>query len=183
MAGATAAVVCTYNKADGRIYILDCINMTEPTPRKITTLLEEWIVKYKPQELRIEINAHQKAYVLDDVLNEYCQAHGVQLKPHYTSKNKWDSNFGVASMASLFGTIQDNRFQDNNLIELPSNEGSEGLKTLVQQLITWKPDTRNPTDCVMALWFAIIRIRELMQQSGIGVKYQQNRWATRSHRH
>ena len=182
MAGATAAVVATYNKVDGRIYVLDCVNMTEPTPRKITTLLEEWITKYKPQELRIEINAHQKAYVLDDVLNEYCQTHGVQLKPHYTSKNKWDSNFGVASMASLFGTIHDNRFQDNNLIELPSNEGSEGLKTLVQQLITWKPDTRNPTDCVMALWFAIIRIRELMQQSGIGVKYQQNRWATRAQR-
>ena len=182
MAGATAAVVATYNKADQRIYILDCINMTEPTPRKITTLLEEWIVKYKPQELRIEINAHQKAYVLDDVLNEYCQAHGVQLKPHYTSKNKWDSNFGVASMASLFGTVLDNRFQDNAIIELPSNEGSEGLKTLVQQLITWKPDTKNPTDCVMALWFAIIRIRELMQQSGIGVKYQSNRWATRSQR-
>jgi hypothetical protein len=182
MAGATAAVVVSYNKADGRIYILDCVNMTEPTPRKITTLLEEWIVKYKPQELRIEINAHQKAYVLDDVLNEYCQIHGVQLKPHYTSKNKWDSNFGVASMASLFGTVHDNRFQDNNLIELPSNEGSEGLKTLVQQLITWKPDTRNPTDCVMALWFAIIRVRELMQQSGLGVKYQQNRWATRSQR-
>ena len=182
MAGATAAVVCTYNKADGRIYILDCVNMTEPTPRKIQDLLEEWIIKYKPQELRIEINAHQKAYVLDDVLNNFCTVHGVQLKPHYTSKNKWDNNFGVASMASLFGTIVNDRFQDNNLIELPSNEGSEGLKTLVQQLITWKPDTRNPTDCVMALWFAIIRIREMMQQSGLGVKYQQNRWATRSQR-
>ena len=182
MAGATAAVVATYNKADGRIYLLDCVNMTEPTPAKIQTLLEEWIIKYKPQELRIEINAHQKAYVLDDVLRDFCTIHGCQLKPHYTSKNKWDSNFGVASMASLFGTIKDERFQDNNLIELPSNEGSEGLKSLVQQLITWKPDTRNPTDCVMALWFVIIRIRELMQQSGLGVKYQQNRWATRSQR-
>jgi hypothetical protein len=180
MAGATAAVVATYNKADGRIYILDVINMTEPTPGKIQTLLEEWIIKYKPQELRIEINAHQKAYVLDDVLRDFCTTHGCQLKPHYTSKNKWDSNFGVASMASLFGEVRDGRFQDNNLIELPSNEGSEGLKTLVQQLITWKPDTRNPTDCVMALWFAIIRIRELMQQSGLAVKYQNNRWATRS---
>ena len=180
MAGATAAVVATYNKADGRIYVLDVVNMTEPTPRKITNLLEEWITKYKPQELRIEINAHQKAYVLDDVLRDFCAVHGVQLKPHYTSKNKWDSNFGVASMASLFGSIHDGRFQDNNLIELPSNEGSEGLKTLVQQLITWKPDTKNPTDCVMALWFAIIRIRELMQQSSKVGRYQTNRWATKA---
>jgi hypothetical protein len=50
----------------------------------------------------------------------------------------------------------------------------------VQQLITWKPDTKNPTDCVMALWFAIIRIRELMQQSSRVGQFQNNRWATRS---
>ena len=85
-------------------------------------------------------------------------------------------------MASLFGTMREGRFQDNNIIELPSNEGSEGLKTLVQELITWKPDTRNPTDCVMALWFAIIRIREIMQKSSNVGQYQQNRWATKAQR-
>jgi hypothetical protein len=83
-------------------------------------------------------------------------------------------------MASLFGSVREGRFQDNNLIELPSNEGSEGVKTLIQELITWKPDTKNPTDCVMALWFAIIRIRELMQQSTRVGQYQSNRWATRA---
>ena len=65
-------------------------------------------------------------------------------------------------------------------IELPSNEGSEGLKTLVQELITWKPDTKNPTDCVMALWFAIIRVRELMQRSSNMGQFAQNRWVTQS---
>ena len=102
------------------------------------------------------------------------------MSPHFTGKNKWDTSFGVASMAPLFGNTRDGRFQDNNIIELPSNEGSEGLKTLVQELITWKPDTRNPTDCVMALWFAIIRLRELMQHSSRVGQYAQNRWATRA---
>ena len=83
-------------------------------------------------------------------------------------------------MAGLFGTSRDGRFQDNNIIELPSNESSEGLKALTQQMLTWRPDTRNPTDCVMALWFAIIRVRELMQQSSRVGQYQSNRWATRS---
>jgi hypothetical protein len=182
MAGATAAVVATYNRADGRIYVLDCVNMTDPTPSKISNLIEEWVPKYKPQELRIEINAHQKAYALDDDLRNYLASFGCQLNSHFTGKNKWDVGFGVASMASLFGSVRDGRFQDNNIIELPSNEGSEGLKTLVQELITWKPDTRNPTDCVMALWFAIIRIRELMQTSSRVGQYQQNRWATRAQR-
>ena len=179
MAGATGAVVATYNRSDGKIYILDCVNMTEPTPQKIQDLIEEWVEKYRPQELRIEINAHQKAYALDDNLRNYLAQYGCQLNSHFTGKNKWDTSFGVASMASLFGNTRDGRFQDNNLIELPSNEGSEGLKTLVQELITWKPDTRNPTDCVMALWFAVIRIRELMQAGQRSQQYRQNRWATR----
>ena len=180
MAGATAAVVVTYNKADSKIYVLDCVNMTEPTPMKIQALIEEWVEKYRPQELRIEINAHQKAYALDDNLRNFLAQYGCQLKSHFTGKNKWDTSFGVASMASLFGTIRDERFQDNNIIELPSNEGSEGLKTLVQELITWKPETKNPTDCVMALWFAIIRVREMMQQSSRMGQYAPNRWATRA---
>jgi len=180
MTGNTAAVVATYNRSDSMIYILDAVNMTEPTPAKIRQLIEEWVQKYRPQELRIEINAHQKAYALDDDLRQWLGMYGCQLNSHFTGKNKWDTSFGVASMASLFGSIRDGRFQDNNMIELPSNEGSEGLKALVQQLITWKPDTRNATDCVMALWFAIIRIREIMQQSSQSAKWMNNRWATRA---
>lgn len=179
MAGATGAVVVTYNRADGKIYVLDCVNMTEPSPAKIQNLIEEWVEKYKPNELRIEINAHQKAYALDDNLRTYLAAHGCRLESHFTGKNKWDVSFGVASMSTLFGTVRDMRHQDDNIIELPSNEGSEGLKTLVQELITWKPDTRNPTDCVMALWFAVIRVRELMQASLRGASFMTNRWATR----
>lgn len=180
MTGNTAAVIATYNKVDGKIYILDCVNMTDPTPQKIRALMEEWVIKYKPQELRIEINAHQKAYALDDELRNWLSAHGCQLNSHFTGKNKWDTSFGVASMSQLFGTTRDGRFQDNNLIELPSTEGSEGLKSLIQQLITWKPDTRNATDCVMAMWFAIIRIREMMQNSSYMQRYTNNRWTTRA---
>ncbi len=35
--------------------------MAEPTPQKIRQAIEEFVQKYKPQELRVEINAHQKA--------------------------------------------------------------------------------------------------------------------------
>jgi hypothetical protein len=179
MQGATGAVIASYNKSDGKIYILDCVNMTEPSPDKIQHLIEDWVEKYRPQELRIEINAHQKAYALDENLRNFLASYGCQLNSHFTGKNKWDTSFGVASMAMLFGNTRDGRFQDNNIMEIPSNEGSEGIKTLVQQLITWKPDTKNPTDTVMALWFAIIRVRELMQNTSRVGQYQSNRWATR----
>ena len=91
--------------------------------------------------------------------------YGVRLESHVTNKNKWDAAFGVASMSTLFGTMREEKFQKNNMIELPSTTDSEGLKSLTQQLITWKPNTRGKTDCVMALWFVVLRAREFMQQT------------------
>jgi hypothetical protein len=178
MSGATGAVIATYNKSDGKIYILDCVNMTEPSPDKIQHLIEDWVEKYRPQELRIEINAHQKAYALDENLRNFLASYGCQLNSHFTGKNKWDTSFGVASMAMLFGNTRDGRFQDNNIMEIPSNEGSEGIKTLVQQLITWKPDTKGKTDCVMALWFCELRAREVIGTTRITQSHIPNKWAT-----
>ena len=180
MAGNAAFVVATYNRADGRIYVLDCINMAEPTPQKIRATIEDLVERYKPQEFRVEINAHQKAYSLDDELRNWLAQYGVRLDAHFTGKNKWDTSFGVASMSTLFGTVRDEKFQKNNIIELPSSDGSEGIKALTQQLLTWKPETRGKTDCVMAMWFAVIRIRELMQQNTRAIQYVGNRWATRA---
>ncbi|NDB58129.1 hypothetical protein EB001_06765 [bacterium] len=180
VSGRSAFVAVSYNRADGRIYVLDCVNMVDPTPQKENALIKEWVERFKPQEFRVEINAHQKYYAMDTELRDYLASYGCQLNSHFTGKNKWDVGFGVASMASLFGSAREGRFQDNNLIEFPSNEGSEGLKSLIQQLIIWKPDTKNPTDCVMALWFAVIRCRELMQTSSRVGQYQNNRWATRA---
>jgi hypothetical protein len=179
-AGHAAFVVAHYSKIEKKIYILDCINMSDPTPQKIRAAIEDLTVKYSPQEFRVEINAHQKAYSLDEDLRQWLSMHGVKLDSHFTGKNKWDTSFGVASMSTLFGTMRNDKFEDNNVIELPSSENSEGIKALVQQLITWKPDTRGKTDCVMAMWFAIIRCREFMQQSAFSARYANNRWATRT---
>ena len=182
MAGHAAFVVAHYSKIEKKIYILDCINMGEPTPQKIRATIEDLTLKYGPQEFRVEINAHQKAYSLDEDLRQWLSMHGVKLDSHFTGKNKWDTSFGVASMSTLFGTMRNDKFEDNNVIELPSSENSEGIKALVQQLITWKPDTRGKTDCVMAMWFAVIRCREFMQQSSFSARYANNRWATRTQR-
>ena len=175
-----AFCVVTYNRSDSKIYVLDCINMGEPNPQKIRATIEELVIKYKPQEFRVEINAHQKAYSLDDDLRQWLGMYGVRLESHVTNKNKWDASFGVASMSTLFGTMREDKFQKNNMIELPSTESSEGLRALTQQLITWKPNTRGKTDCVMALWFAVLRAREFMQQTGHLTKFVNNRWTTRA---
>jgi len=154
--------------------------MAEPTPQKIRQAIEDFVQRFRPQELRVEINAHQKAYALDSDLQQWLASYGCRLNAHFTGKNKWDTNFGVAGMSTLFGTVNNGRHQKNNLLEIPSTENSEGLKALIQQLLTWKPETRSKTDCVMALWFAVIRCREFMQQNSSVQRYAHNRWATRA---
>ena len=178
--GHAAFVAMTYNRIDGKMYVLDCENMSEPTPQKIRAMIEEFTLKYSPNEFRVEINAHQKAYELDTDLRQWLSQYGCSLKPHFTQKNKWDTSHGVASMSTMLGTMHDGAFQKNNTIEFPSSDGSEGVKALIQQLITWKPETKGKTDCVMAMWFAFLRLRELMQQSTVIARYSENRWATRA---
>ena len=179
MTGNTAAVVMTVDRNTRARYILDVENMQDPTPQKIEKLIEEWVEKYQPQELRIETNAHQKAYALDDNLRSYLATNGVRFSSQFTGKNKWDTSFGVAAMSGLFGTMRNGAHNDDNLLEMPSQDGSEGIKALVQQLITWRPDTRGKTDCVMALWFCELRAREIIGSSQFGQTHIQNRWATR----
>jgi hypothetical protein len=178
MSGNTAAVIITVDRNTRMRYVLDVENMQDPTPMKIQTLIEDWVAKYKPQELRIETNAHQKAYALDDELRQFLASNGVKFSSQFTGKNKWDTSFGIAAMSGLFGTMRNGAHNDDNIIELPSQDGSEGVKALIQQLITWRPDTRGKTDCVMALWFCELRAREILSSS-MNQTHMQNRWATR----
>lgn len=179
MSGNTAAVIMTVDRQTRKRYILDVENMSDPTPQKIQNLIEDWVQKYTPNEIRIETNAHQKAYALDEHLRSYLASSGVRFSSQFTGKNKWDSSFGVAAMSGLFGTMRDGEHQKDNLIELPSQEGSEGIKALIQQLITWKPDTKGKTDCVMALWFCELRAREIINNNNIRQSFINNKWATR----
>ena len=178
MSGKTAMVVYAVNRETNKRYVLDVHNMAESTPQKIDSLIKEWVEEYSPQELRIEINAYQKAFSLDDQLRMWLASRGTALREHFTSKNKWDVNFGVAAMSSLFGSMRDGKYNRDNLIELPDNS-NEHVKALVNQLITWKADTKGPTDCVMALWFCEIRAKELIQQSNFRTAHASNKWATR----
>jgi hypothetical protein len=145
MTGNTAAVIMTVDRQTRKRYILDVDNMQEPTPQKIQKLIEAWVEKYRPQELRIETNAHQKAYALDEVLRNYLASAGVRFSSQFTGRNKWDTGFGVAAMSGLFGTMRGTTHQNDNLMEIPSQDGSEGVKALIQQLLVQPLQTRTLT--------------------------------------
>lgn len=179
MAGKTAAIMYAVDRQSGARMVLDAYNMADPTPQKIRALMENWIDTYRPMELIIEINAHQKSYALDDDLNKYLASEGVRMRSHFTGKNKWDTSFGVAAMSGLFGSVRDGKHMGDNILSLPSHEGNEHFKALINQLITWKPDTKNATDLIMALWFCEIRARDLIQQNSFKQSHSNNRWVSR----
>jgi hypothetical protein len=179
MTGKTGAIMYAVDTHTNKRYVLDVFNMSDPTPGKIRALMEDWVDRYHPNELRIEINAHQKSYALDEELRIWLGSKGVAMRSHFTGKNKWDVSFGVAGMSTLFGTSEDNKHDGNNLLELPTHENNEHVKALINQLITWKAETRSPTDLVMALWFCEIRAKEMIQTGQYHKNHLPNRFASR----
>jgi hypothetical protein len=181
MTGKTAAVMYAVERNTGERLVLDVYNMIDPTPGKIRSLIEDWVQRYRPIEVRIEINAFQKAFALDEDLRQWLANQGVRFSEHFTGKNKWDTSFGVASMSMLFGSMRDGKAQGDGLLELPANN-NEHVRALINQLITWKADTKGPTDCVMALWFCEIRARELVSQNNFRTTHVNNPFATMRNR-
>jgi len=91
-----------------------------------------------------------------------------------------DLEFGVASLAPLFGHSKDGKFvKGSNLMELPRVD-NESIKALIEQLITWSAGTKNKQDGPMALWFAETQMRDYINQMGAyGGTFVKNPFATR----
>ena len=155
--GHTAAVVMGLDIKSQKRYVLDVYNKIN-TPEAMRDMIKDFTVKYRISEWRIERNGFQGFLVHDRELNEFCSTRGTVIKPHFTGQNKHDTDFGVASMASLFSNWENK----NQMIELPSTHGQESCKQLVEQLVTWSPSApkTQKTDIVMAMWFAELSCRD-----------------------
>lgn len=167
--GDTAVSVLAVDRLDRKRYLLDLRVKTGASPEWIEDSIKEVTLLYKPSEWRIEKNAFQ-AYLTQNLnLRTWLASQGCAMQEHWTGRNKVDPDYGVASMSPLF---------KHRLIELPSNTQHEAIRTLIQQLISWAPDMkkRQKSDTVMALWFAELRAREVINeyQSGNAQHFRDN---------
>lgn len=160
MTGNSAAVVMGIERHTGVRWVLEAWTKGHCKPDDIFDKIKELTLKYRIQEWRIEKNAMNLMVTQNRDIRTFLANRGCILKEHFTGKNKWDADFGVASMSMLFDGHESNK----NLIRLPSRSNSEGAKALVEQLTTWFPETKAKTDLVMALWFAEIRAREITDE-------------------
>lgn len=156
--GFTAMVVIGLDRQSGTRWVLEVVNRRALPPHEMRSEMERLTDRYRINEWRIEKNAYQGSITQDRLIREMLNKRGCLLSPHHTDSTKWDPDFGVASMATLFEGWEENR----NLIRLPSQTQSEPVRNLIEQLCAWFPETKGLTDTVMALWFAEIRCREMM---------------------
>lgn len=176
MTGHSAAVVIAMDRRTGVRWILDVWTRPNCKPDDLFDKIKEWTVKYRMNEWRIEKNAMNLMVTQSREIREFLASRGCVLKEHFTGKNKWDADFGVASMSMLFDGDKGKK-----LIRLP-NKTSEGMRALIEQLTTWEPEppgsrSKKKTDTVMALWFAEIRCRELVDESsGTEENHRANSW-------
>ena len=178
MAGHTAIVCIGLDLSTQKRYVLDVFNRPSQTPDQIREAIYDFTSKYSVGEWRVEKNAFQSMLTQDREVREYLAANGSILREHFTGSNKHDSDFGVASMTTLFGGWKDKL----QVIELPSTHASEATKALVEQLVTWHPAApkTQKTDCVMALWFAELACRDrIASMSGYSRSHVRNIFATR----
>jgi hypothetical protein len=157
-AGYTAIQTWGLDRQTGERWVLEVVNKRALPPHALREEMFRITDRYGVSEWRIEKNAYQASIVQERLIREYMNARGVLIGPHTTDAKKWDSDFGVASMATLFEGWQEGR----NLIRLPSQTQSEAVRNFVEQLCAWTPQTKGLTDTVMAAWFVEIRCRELM---------------------
>jgi len=180
MTGNTFSIVYAGDIKTKKRYVLECDMMTEPSPAKIRSRIKQWTEKYNPKVWAIEKNAFQLFLTGDEEILNFFATRGIRMVDHYTGRNKMDAEYGVASMAGLFGTAEvSGKHNGNNLIELP-RATDESTKGLVEQLVTWSPGTKNKQDGPMALWFAETQMRQVINQSGAYTQTRNtNKFATR----
>jgi hypothetical protein len=134
-AGFTASTVMGLDPHTHKRYVLDVTNRSGMMPDELRQMIKDQITRYGIVEYRIEKNSFQSFLTNDREINEFASRNGCIIKPHFTGVNKFDEDFGIASMAPMFA----NWSQGNNIIELPSLHGNEAVKALVEQLVTWQP--------------------------------------------
>ena len=175
VAGFSAIVVLAVDKQTKIRFVLDVINQ-KMTPGQMREHIFAVTKRYKPNEWRIEKNGLNAMVTQDNAIRQFVHEQGSRIYEHQTTgHNKWDPDYGVASLASLFLGALD--IPPRALIAIPNNNTHRGINALVDQLVTWAPESGGKTDVVMALWFAELGCRKILESGNIN-PHVKNRWLT-----
>jgi len=156
------------NGEDSLLQMIDIQNNKGGGIEEALQVIKEWHKMYNLYHWVIEENNFQKAIRQDPRIKEYANVNGIILEGHETYKNKWDSHFGVTSLAPMF---------QDKLIVLPYGNTESQIKSEMyrKQLSYFSAKRKNvyKSDIVMASWFPIKVLRKLQKAhySDMGIDY------------
>lgn len=148
----------------------------------ILDLLEQFLQRYQPDDVRIEANNFQRGLARDDRLMGNTltgtpglrQRYGCQISEHMTTgKNRQDDVIGISRMSKSFIVGE---------IDLPYGDQLAQAKTnlLVEELAAWRPKVSGAKlkqDRVMTLWFGWLVWQE--RRGRVAVNRGAGGWQTR----
>lgn len=189
--GHTSMVVMGVDPETQKRWVLDGFNKSACSPAELTRQVKLLTEKYAINEWVIERNGLQTLLTRDADLVQWLRSRSCRLVEHHTNSNKYDSDFGIATMAPLFESCgapdpkspsgRWKRTPQNALIELPSERQNAWVNDLIQQLIVWMPDgmaQKTKTDLVMALWFCEIGAKKLLARGKKKQHYRESPFTT-----
>ena len=165
--GKAFILVYAFDRTTKKRYVLNAFTGENTRPSWYLEKMRSITPEYGVDEWVIEQNAYASWLIHDEQIVDWARNHGVRITPHFTGRNKQDPDFGVASMAALFGGLRlkengDEIHDGTNLIELPDPGKGPGVQALIEQLLVWEPGISGAKlrqDGPMTLWFAELRAR------------------------
>lgn len=155
--GYMAGILEAVDMRTGNRFLVDIFNVKGMRAPQLKDQIFQWCDMYPIYEWRVEDNAMNAQVVQynEEIVHELARR-GIRVVPHHTDSKKWDSQFGVESMAPLYSA---------GLVSIPWKTANARRKfqPLVEQLMQFPMGTLS--DTVMAHWFADLGCRDILRRS------------------
>jgi hypothetical protein len=137
----------------GRRYLIDWYQIRQ-SPEMHPELIGSFTRDFPDiQQVRIEVNAAQKALAVDPRLEELAKEHQFEVIEWNTDERKWDPVLGIP---------QAGRHVKSGMYSIPYRTiaDQEYAEPVLKQLIRWP---KKPNDWMMADWFAELSLMEMVE--------------------
>jgi hypothetical protein len=154
--GYTAFTLLGIDLQTGKRYLVDQVAVRAMKAPQMRDQIFNWTDKYPIFEWRVEENGVQSQIVqYNEEIVRYLAQRGVRIVPHQTSSNKWDAEFGVETIATLF---------HQNLISIPwgNNPTRMAFTPAIHEFMGFP--MAQTSDRVMSWWFADLGLRDLLKR-------------------
>ena len=124
------------------------------SPEQHSDIIIEWVERYRPLRVRIEINAYQKALAREKSLQAAQATYGFIIDENFTDMKKWDPMLGVPLLS---------RHMERGMESMPSALPFDHQRAveIIRQYMRWP---QPPNDMVMADWLAEMSLQDLLEE-------------------